>query len=86
MDQQHVFWQLRNRTHWLEISATQAEGALLQAPIPEGMGRRIAETLNAKIHIRLANLKSGEIEFDDNGKYAGLEAVGDLQKLIKMAT
>ena len=28
--------------------ATQAEGGLLQAPTPEGMGRRIAETLKAR--------------------------------------
>ena len=76
---------MRIKSHRLEIVATQAEGALLQAPTPEGMGRRIAETLNAKIHVRLVNLKSGEIEFDEEGKYAGLEAVGDLQKLIKMA-
>lgn len=45
---------------------------------------RIAETLNASIHTRLINLKTGEVEFDDTGKYAGLEAVGDLEKLIKM--
>lgn len=85
VDEHHVQWLMRIKSHRLEIVATQAEGALLQAPTPEGMGRRIAETLNAKIHVRLVNLKSGEIEFDEEGKYAGLEAVGDLQKLIKMA-
>ena len=85
VDDQHVHWQMRNRTHKLEIVATQAEGGLLLAPTPEGMGRRIAETLNASIHVRLINLKTEDIEFDDVGKYAGLEAVGDLDKLIRMA-
>lgn len=84
VDDQHVRWQMRNRKHRLEIVATQAEGGLLLAPTPEGMGRRIAETLNASIHVRLINLKTGDVEFDDSGKYAGLEAVGDLEKLTRM--
>jgi hypothetical protein len=58
---------------------------LLRAPTPEGMGRRIAETLNATIHVRLINLKSGMVEFDGQGDYAGLEAVGDMEKLREMA-
>ncbi len=46
-----------------------------------------AETLNAKIHVRLVHLKSEMVEFDGQGEwdYAGLEAVGDLEKLIRMA-
>ncbi len=84
VDDQHVYWQLRNRTHQLEIIATQAEGGLLMAPTPEGMGRRIAETLSARIHIRLVRLKSDSVEFEGEGKYAGLEAVGDLEKLIRI--
>ncbi len=85
MDDQHIHWQMRNRTHQLEIVATQAEGGLLHAPTPEGMGRRIAETLNASIHVRLVHLKSGIVEFIGQGDYAGLEAVGDLEKLKRMA-
>lgn len=85
VDDQHVRWQMRNKTHRLEIVATQAEGGLLHAPTPESMGRRIAETLNASIHTRLINRKTGEVEFGDTRNYAGLEAVGDLDNLIKMA-
>lgn len=85
VDDLHVRWQMCNRTHRLEIIATQAEGGLLHAPTPEGMGRRIAETLSATIHVRLVNLRSNDVEFDDVGEYGGLEAVGDLDKLIRMA-
>lgn len=85
VDDQRVRWQMRNNTHRLEIVATQAEGGLLHAPTPEGMGRRIAETLSASIHVRLINLKSGDVEFDGVGEYAGLEAVGDMEKLRDMA-
>jgi hypothetical protein len=62
VDDQHVRWQMRNKTHRLEIIATQAEGGLLHAPTTEGMRRSIAETLNASIHTRLINLKTGELE------------------------
>ena len=48
------------------------------------MGRRIAETLNAEIDVRLVNASSGQVEFEDTGKIAGLEAVGDLERLQKM--
>ena len=85
VNDQQVWWQMHNHSHRLEIVATQAEGGLLLAPTPEGMGRRIAETLNASILVRLINRKTGQVEFEDNGKYAGLEAVGDMSKLIQMA-
>lgn len=77
VDDQHVRWQMRKRSPRLEIVAIQAEGGLLLAPTPEGMGRRIAETLSATIHVRLVHLKFGIVEFDGKGDYAGLEAVVD---------
>jgi len=86
VDDQHVRWEMRNRTHSLEILATRSEGGLLLAPTPQGMGRRIAETLSAEIDVRLVNLKTGQPEFEGKGKYGGLEAVGDMQRLQKMAS
>lgn len=84
VDEQQVRWVMRNRTHRLEILATRSEGGLLLAPTPQGMGRRIAETLSAEISVRLINLKSNLPEFEGMGKYAGLEAVGDLKRLQQM--
>lgn len=84
VDDQHVRWQMRNRTHRLEIQALRSQGGLLMAPTPQGMGRRIAETLNAVIDVRLVDLKSGEVEFEGTGEAAGLEAVGDLERLQEM--
>ena len=85
VNDQQVSWIMQNRTHRLEILAAQAEGGQLLAPTPAGMGRRIAETLSASIAVRLINRRTNQVEFDDLGKYAGLEAVGDMNKLIKMA-
>lgn len=55
VNDEHVFWTMQNRTHFLEIEAIQAQGGLLLAPTPQGMGRRIAETLSASIFVRLTN-------------------------------
>jgi hypothetical protein len=79
-----VRWVMRNRTHRLEILAMRSEGGLLMAPTPQGMGRRIAETLSAEINVRLIRLTTGMVEFNGKGNYAGLEAVGDLDHLMKM--
>ena len=84
VDNQHVCWVMRNRTHRLEILATRSDGGLLLAPTPAGMGRRIAETLSAEISVRLIDLKTSAIEFEGLGRYAGLEAVGDLHRIQEM--
>lgn len=85
VNDQQVFWTMQNRTHVLEIEARQAQGGLLLAPTPKGMGRRIAETLSANIFVRLTNRKTNKVEFEGTGEYAGLEVVGNMQKLIQMA-
>lgn len=82
---QHVRWVMRNHTHRLEINATRSEGGLLLAPTPQGMGRRIAETLSAVAAVRLVNLGTGEVEFEGVGEFAGLETVGDMERLQQMA-
>jgi hypothetical protein len=48
------------------------------------MGRRLAETLSAVISVRLVHLKTQEVEFEGTGEFAGLEAVGDLDRLQQM--
>ena len=85
VDDHLVRWRLENQLHTLEIEATRAEGGLLHAPTPSGMGRRIAETLSAEIGVRLVERPSGRLVFEGMGRHAGLEAVGDLARLQRMA-
>ncbi|MAT41890.1 MAG: hypothetical protein CL609_06080 [Anaerolineaceae bacterium] len=85
VNDKYVVWTMQNRTHILEIQARQAQGGLLLAPTPQGMGRRIPETLSANIHVRLINRKINNVEFEGTGDYAGLEVVGKMDKLINMA-
>lgn len=79
----HVTWTLRNRQHRLELVATRAEGGLLAGPTKLDMGKRVAETLNAAVDVRLSTLAGTEL-FRGRGRHAGLEVHGDLARLLQM--
>lgn len=78
-----VRWEVTNRSYTLEMTAYRAQGGLLIAPTPGGMDRRIAETLDANVSVRLSQRSSrgNQVIFEDEGRNAGLEAVGDLDRL-----
>ena len=77
----HVAWVLRNRTHRLRLNARRAQGGLLRGPTPQDMGGRVMETLSASIDLRLETLQ-GDLLFEGTGENAGLEVVGDSQRLM----
>jgi tocopherol cyclase len=81
-----VVWTVRDRRHRLEMVAARAVGGLLHAPTTADMSRRIAETLNASVEVRLSALGRGgpKTLFEGTGLHAGLEAVGDLNRLVGM--
>jgi tocopherol cyclase len=81
LDDENVQIVVRNRTHRLHITATRAEGGLLQAPTLVEMDRRILETMDATLKIDFETL-SRESIYMGVGKYAGLETVGDMTHLI----
>ncbi len=83
VDDSRVSLVVRNRDHRLHMEASRAGGGLLQAPTHTEMDRRIIETLNATIRVRLENL-SGEVLYAGTGRHAGLETVGDLSRLVSM--
>jgi tocopherol cyclase len=79
-----IVWILSDRAYRLEIIARRAGGGILRAPTVIEMDRRISETLNARIEVHLFALQKDEPLplFGDVGTTAGLEAVGDMQRLI----
>jgi len=68
----HVDWVVSDRRHRLEMRAERAEGGLILGPTKLEMGKRVLETLNARIEARLSH-KSGELIFEGTGRHAGLE-------------
>lgn len=85
IDDDHVAWTLRSRSFNLELLATRAEGGLLAGPTRQDMGKRVDETLNAAVDVRLSSASGAEI-FQGRGRHAGLEVHGDLGRLLHMAT
>jgi tocopherol cyclase len=81
-----VTWVIRDQHHRLEMCAVRAEGGLLQAPTTADMGRRIAETLSSHVETDLYTLEGSRPRqvFQGTGRYAGLEAAGDLARLRTM--
>jgi tocopherol cyclase len=76
VNDQYVFWRLASRDQALELKASRAAGNLLRAPTPMGLDRRIAETLDGLVDVRLWD--RGGLIFSGVGRNAGLEIVGTL--------
>ena len=81
-----VAWVILSQSQRLEMRAIRAEGGLIQAPTTVDMGRRIGETLSARVETVLYALEGGRPRriFQGTGRHAGLEAVGDLAQLRTM--
>jgi hypothetical protein len=77
----HVFWNVRDRRHRVELIAERAAGGLLKAPLRTEMHKRVDETLQASVHVRLMTL-NGDVIYEGTGRSAGLEVHGDLETLL----
>jgi tocopherol cyclase len=83
---EQVSWVVSDRHYRLEMTATRAAGGSLRAPSTVEMGRRIAETLNATVDVRLHEIagSTSRLIFSGAGRHAALEAGGDLDRLLSM--
>jgi hypothetical protein len=63
----------------LRLDGERVGGAILQAPVSTGMNRRIMESLNAWVRVRL--WKKDTLILDDIGQRAGMEIIGDIDSL-----
>jgi len=82
IDDDEVRWHLRSKQgSVLELTADRPRGGLLHAPVRTEMHRRVEETLDATIRVRLLD-RSGVVLLDDVGTCGGLEVHGDLDKLL----
>lgn len=81
-DLEKVSITMQNPNYLLEILAKRDEPTSLASPILGLMDGRIEETMNASVHIRLIEKKTGKIVFDDKGVHAGLEVAGNVEELF----
>jgi hypothetical protein len=78
----HVDWVLRNHRYRLSLTAYRVQSGLLRGPTHLDMGKRVLETLNATLQVRLESLQ-GALLFEGVGAHAGLEVMGDLPWLLR---
>lgn len=78
-----VHWIVKNKDYRLVMMAEKGRGGLLRGPTRLDMGKRIVETLDARVDVELSN-RAGNILFQGSGRYAGLEVQGDLDRLLNL--
>lgn len=77
-----IEWVVSSRKERLEMVSTRAAGGLLYAPTKTDMHKRVNETLNATVEVRLS--RNGQMLFHETGRNAGLEVAGDTDRLLTM--
>lgn len=90
----HVTWHMAGRAglararHRLEIVAWRAGGGLLHAPERVAMLQRVLESLTARLDVRLLAVDHGreQVLFEGTGRHAGLEIVGPIDEIQKLAS
>ncbi len=82
VDDKRVRWTIRRGDGYrLDITAERSAGALLHAPIRTEMHKRVEETLNAVLRVKLT-APDGVVILEDTGSVAGLEVHGDVSQLL----
>ncbi len=83
VSQTEVKWVLSNKDYILEIIAHRGITGNLKGPTRKEMNMRVAESLDAIIHLKLSR-KNGTIIFNETGYNCGLEIAGNINELINM--
>ena len=76
-----VIWIMSDRHHRLEINAVRGRTGDLKGPTRQDMGMRVAESLQAVIHLKLSTA-GGKVLYEDSGRHAGLEIAGNINRLV----
>jgi tocopherol cyclase len=82
ISENEVRFTIREKRFTLEIHALRRLSGVLMAPQSGHMARRISESVDAEIEMRLLD-RNGLVLFEGKGKNAGLEIVGDRAQLLE---
>jgi len=83
LDDQHVYYTLKDRNYRLELVAERRSGGLLKAPIRTEMHKRVDETMQSTVQVKFSTL-DGHILYEGEGRNTALEVHGTLDKLQEM--
>jgi hypothetical protein len=82
VDPESVELVLQNESYLLEIAVGREASTSLASPILGLMDGRIEESMNARVEVKLTDLKSGQLIFKDTARNAGLEVAGKIEEII----
>jgi hypothetical protein len=85
IDDDEVRWRLVGPDGRLSLTADRVRGGLLHAPVRTSMHKRVEETMDARIGVRL-EAPDGRVRLDTVADVAGLEVHGDLERLLAIGT
>lgn len=74
---------MQNRKYRIEIIAHREHATSLASPILGHMEGKIEESMNSVIDVKLINLKTNQIIFEDSGRNGALEVAGEIEKISK---
>ncbi|HEX2899827.1 MAG TPA: tocopherol cyclase family protein, partial [Bacteroidia bacterium] len=77
-----VHFVVKERKFRIEVTAKRESSGILKAPQAGQMERRISESVNAEIQLRVTD-RAGKLIFKGIGKAAGLEIVGNKAELTE---
>lgn len=81
IEENEVGFRIRERKFRVEVTGSRTTSGQLMAPNDGHMQRRISESLDARIQVRLTD-RDGKVLFEGVGKNAGLEIVGNSEELM----
>lgn len=82
IDTEKVELVMDNKNFRLEILVKREAATALASPILGLMDGRIEESMDGQIMVKLTDIKSGKIIFNDTGRNAGLEVAGKIEEII----
>jgi tocopherol cyclase len=80
--EQTVTWVIEDPVYELAITGHRAASGHLRGPSKDDMGRRVPETLSARIDVALVTRRARRTLFSETGLYAGMEIGGDIEPLL----
>jgi hypothetical protein len=83
VSEKEVTFSVQDKRFMIEVIAQRSHGASLRSPVEGLMTGRIIESLDSCITLKFYKRTNGKMEliFEDTGRNAGLEVVGDLSEI-----